>query len=111
MLIHSFYRCRFCVCVCFSLPFVDIILPLSAERYNFTTGIFPNETFLSDVHNVAKKLASFPIHSVIASKKLVRRQQAQAMIQANIDECRVLEELVLSPETMEAVVKRLMEMK
>jgi enoyl-CoA hydratase/carnithine racemase len=83
----------------------------SAERYNFSSGMFPNATFLADVHTQAKKLASFPPHSVMASKQLVRRQQIPALVAANQDETRVLEELLNSPETMETVIQRLLEMK
>jgi peroxisomal 3,2-trans-enoyl-CoA isomerase len=82
-----------------------------AERWNFTSGIYPDETFLKEVHAQASKLAAFPLHSVMASKQLVRRQQMKAMEAANKDESEVLEKLLNSPETMEAVVNRLMQMK
>lgn len=72
--------------------------------------MFPNASFLSEVHARAAKLASFPLHSVMASKQLVRRQQQAALSAANADECKVLAQLLTDPRTMEAVMNRLMQM-
>lgn len=82
-----------------------------ADRLNFITGILPDSTFLEDVHKIAVRLASYPIHSVMASKKIVRNQQLAALKAANAEESELLETLLNSPETMEAVMKRVMEMK
>jgi len=43
-----------------------------ADRLNFSSGMFSNDTFRDEVHARAKKLADFPLHSVMASKQVSR---------------------------------------
>ena len=62
---------------------------------------------LAQVQARAKKLAAFPIHSVMASKQLVRRQSQAALMAANRDEAKVLEQLLLDPRTFEAVLQQI----
>jgi len=78
-----------------------------AERLNFSSGLFPNASFRAEVHARAVKLANFPLHSVMASKQLVRRQNIAALKAANRDEARVLEQMLLDPRTVEAVMAQL----
>jgi len=72
--------------------------------------MFPNSSFRAEVHARAVKLANFPLHSVMASKQLVRRQNRAALKAANRDEAAVLEQMLLDPRTFEAVMEQLANM-
>jgi len=69
------------------------------------TRLFPHQTFVSDVENVVKEMASLPAKSLIYSKSLMRQHETELLHKVNQAECDRLVERWPSEDCVNAVMK------
>jgi len=84
---------------------------LEAQRCGLVSEIFNEATLLPSVIKIAKAIAENPLSVLMKSKKLVREPFLDNLVATNKREIELLTKLWVSPETLEAVAKFMMNKK